>query len=62
MEKLSKSDPLFYSKIANMRKVKSGGKYFKDVEKAREAQQKSAESRREQAKIRKGIQEDVEGA
>ena len=62
MEKLTKQDPEFYSKIANMRKVKSGGKYFKDVEKAREAQQKSAEVRREQARLRKEIKDDTTAA
>ena len=46
MEKLTKSDPEFYSKISRMRKVKSGGKYFKDKEAARAAQQKGIKSRR----------------
>lgn len=45
-EKLSKTDKDFYKKINAMRKVKSGGKYFADVEKARDAQRKSIESRR----------------
>jgi general stress protein YciG len=38
--KLTKDDPEFYSKISQMRKKKSGGMYFKDKEKAREAQQR----------------------
>lgn len=46
MDKLTKSDPDFYSKISQMRKVKSGGKTFEDIEAARAAQRKSAESRR----------------
>lgn len=62
MDKLTKKDPDFYRKIAEMRKVKSGGKYFKDVEKAREAQQKSAEVRREQARLRKAIKDDTTAA
>lgn len=62
MDKLTKKDPDFYRKIAEMRKVKSGGKYFKDVEKAREAQQKSAEVRREQARLRKAIKDDTAAA
>lgn len=59
MEKLTKDNPEFYRIIAGMRKVKSGGKYFKDVEKAREAQKKGAKVRREQAKLRKAIQDDT---
>lgn len=43
---LRKSQPDFYRKIADMRRVKSGGKYFKNTEAAREAQKKSAEARR----------------
>lgn len=46
MEKLSKSDPDFYSKISQMRKVKSGGKYFLDKKAARAAQAKGAEVKR----------------
>ena len=45
MEKLKRSDPDFYSKISRMRKVKSGGKYFKDKEAARQAQKKGVEAR-----------------
>lgn len=51
MEKLKKSDPDFYSKISQMRKVKSGGKTFEDKEKAREAQRKGVET-----KLRKSAQ------
>ena len=46
MDKLTKSDPDFYSKISQMRKIKSGGMTFKDKEKAREAQAKGAETKR----------------
>ena len=46
MDKLKRSDPDFYSKISQMRKVKSGGKYFKDKEAARQAQAKGVESRK----------------
>ena len=45
MDKLKRSDPDFYSKISQMRKVKSGGKYFKDKEAARQAQAKSVAAR-----------------
>lgn len=66
MEKLSKSDPLFYQKIANMRKTKSGGKYFKNVEAARDAQKKAVESRlraaQERAEEEKRIQNDTTAA
>lgn len=46
MEKLSKKDPEFFSKISQMRKVKSGGKIFADKEVARAAQAKAVKSRR----------------
>lgn len=46
MEKLSKTDKDFYSKISQMRKIKSGGKTFADKEAARAAQRKAVESRR----------------
>jgi hypothetical protein len=62
MDKLNKSDPDFYRKIANMRKVKSGGKYFKDVEAAREAQKKSAEARRKQKELSEKIKDDTKFA
>lgn len=45
MEKLTKRDPEFYSKISQMRKVKSGGKTFLDKKKAQEANKLSVASR-----------------
>lgn len=45
-ETLLKKDPDFFSRISQMRKVKSGGKTFQDPEKAREAQVKAVESRK----------------
>lgn len=48
MEKLTKDDPEFFSKISRMRKVKSGGKTFIDKDKARAAQAKGVA-----AKLRK---------
>lgn len=46
MGKLTKDDPEFYSKISQMRKVRSGGKTFQDKDKARAAQIKAVKSRR----------------
>lgn len=46
MDKLTKKDPEFYSKISQMRKTKSGGKTFLDKEKARAAQAKGAATKR----------------
>lgn len=51
MDKLTKDDPQFYSKISQMRKVKSGGKTFNDKEIARAAQRKGVE-----AKLRKAAE------
>lgn len=45
MEKLTKADPDFYSKISKLRKVRSGGMTFKDKEKAREAQRRGVETK-----------------
>ncbi len=45
MDKLTKDDPEFYSKISKMRKTKSGGKIFKDKELARAAQAKGVQVR-----------------
>jgi hypothetical protein len=45
MEKLTKDDPDFYSKISQMRKIKSGGKTFLDKEVARAAQAKGVENK-----------------
>lgn len=54
MDKRTKSildkDPEFYSRISNMRKIKSGGKTFADKEAARAAQRKSVEARKRNAK------------
>lgn len=47
MDELTKKDPDFYRKISEMRKVKSGGKYFKNTEAAKEAQKKSVQKRRQ---------------
>lgn len=49
MEKLTKADPQFYSKISQMRKVKSGGKTFKNKEIARAAQAKGVATRLREA-------------
>lgn len=59
---LRKTDKEFYSKISQLRKVKSGGKYFKDTKAAREAQKKAVESRLRASKLRtqeEKIQEDT---
>lgn len=45
MERLTKNDPDFYRKISLMRRVRSGGKYFKDKEAARAAQAKGVQTR-----------------
>jgi hypothetical protein len=60
--KLSKQDPDFYRKIADMRKVKSGGKFFKDTEAARNAQKKAVESRLRNSQIRAQIKEETKNA
>lgn len=52
MDKLKKTDPDFYSKISNLRRTKSGGKTFNDIEKAKEAQRKSVASRKTNNELR----------
>lgn len=52
MEKLTKQDPDFYSKISKMRKVKTGGKTFLDKDKARAAQAKGVATKLRKLKER----------
>ena len=46
MTKLSKSDPEFFSKISQMRRVKSGGKTFVNKDFAKAAQAKGVAARK----------------